>query len=265
MKKSTNVIYTVKTPIRRLGHWGLMVWDGISGNQYRRVQRLRETIATLQQNEANLTHQLNQAKAQCFELQRSLENKNQQINGLWEELDALITENDAELQTLKRELANKTSALQNYHSNLAAVQRFHATGVQPPAGFSSSQPDTISEINLANWKLAFVGGHGATRRVVIHTLHTDHGLIHTPVEIPSHREVSTSQKQLKDKLADCDLVVSIVGYSNHSLTKSLAQLRKKGALKGSILVPNSRGVTGVVRDILAFAAEHPDIDQEQAG
>ncbi|EKV02734.1 hypothetical protein Lepto7375DRAFT_4996 [Leptolyngbya sp. PCC 7375] len=260
--KSPNVIYPIKKPIRSLSHWCIRLWDGISGNEYRRVRQLRTALAVSQQKEADLTQQLNQAQAQCLELQQALENKNQQVHELWEELDALIAENDTELQTLKRELANQTSALSNCHSNLVAVQRFQATEVQATAPVSNSQPDTTSETNLANWKIAFVGGHQATRRFVIDTLHTSHGLIHTPVEIPSHREVSTSQKQLKDKLADCDLVVSIVGYSNHSLTKSLTHLRDKGALKGSILIPNSRGATGVVRDILAFVAKQPDPIQE---
>lgn len=256
--KSQNSMHPIKKPIRRISHWCIRFWDSISGKDYRRLKQLQQALAISQQQEANLTQQLNQTQARCFELEHALDDKNQQVNELWDELDAWIAENESELQTLKRELANQTSALNNCHSNLVAVQRFHATDEKATGTLSSPPSEAPLEINLAHWKIAFVGGHQATRRVVIQTLQTSHGLMHTPVEIPSHREVNTSQKQLKDKLSDCDLVISIVGYSSHSLTKSLTHLQDKGALKGNILIPNSRGATGVIRDILAFVAKQPD-------
>ncbi|MEA5466865.1 hypothetical protein [Leptothoe sp. PORK10 BA2] len=250
MKKAKNVIQPIQKPIRLVGNWCLQVWDGVSRKDYRRLLQLRQALALSQENEANLTQQLEQAIRQCNELQQALDASKQQFSELWQELGELVADNDGEIQALRADLANHASALASCQSDLAKT--YNASAVPIP------HPEVLPTINLANWKLAFVGGHDATRRVVVEILHTDHGLIHKPVEIPPHRDASTSQKQLKQKLADCDLIVSIIGYSNHALTKSLQQLKDKNALKGDILTPNSRGASGVVRDILSFVTAQAD-------
>ncbi|ESA32076.1 hypothetical protein N836_28385 [Leptolyngbya sp. Heron Island J] len=281
MQKAKNVI----RPIRHLGNWCLQVWDGVSGKDHRRVKQLRHELALAQENTANLTRQLAQAQAQCRDLQgvvnaqkttlndrqreladcqQTLEDSLQEYSELWQELDEWVSESDSKIKSLKEELRNRTSALVNCEANFSAVQQFNLETIEAISTAQKPEEVTLST-TLENWKIAFVGGHAATRRVVIQTLHEDHGLVYAPVEIPPSREVSSSQKQLKQKLAECDLIILIVRYCNHSLTKSLMQLKDKGALKGEILTPNSRGVSGVVRDILTFVAEHSAIEVEQIG
>lgn len=276
MKQARNIIHPITKPIRRVGSWCLHVWNGVSGKDYRRLKRLRQDLAISQEHEAILTQQLAQAKAECVDLQqtlndqqnklnerqRALENSQQALTDarqeysqLWEELDEWVTESDSQIQALKRDLRNHTAALANYEENFNTLQR--ATWANAQASETTPLPEALPAPTLADWKIAFVGGHTATRRVAIETLQTDYGLVHTPVEILPHREERSSQKQLKQKLADCDLIVSIVRYSNHSLTTSLMQLKEKDAIKGAILIPNSRGVSGVVRDILSFVADYP--------
>ncbi len=251
MKKAKNVIQPIKKPIRRVGNWCLQVWDGVSGKDYRRLLQLRQALTISQDNEANLKQKLERATNQCHELRQALDESKQQFNDLWQELGELVTDSDSEIQALKTDLANQAAVLATCQSQLAKTYS--------PATASTPPTDILPTLNLADWKLAFVGGHDATRRVVVQTLHSDHGLIHKPVEIPPHGDARTSQKQLKQKLADCDLIVSIVGYSNHSLTKSLQQLKDRNALKGDILTPNSRGATGVVRDILSFVTAQVEV------
>lgn len=278
MKKAIQIIQPITKPIRRMGNWCLHVWNGVSGKDYRRLKTLRRELAISQENEAILTQQLTQTKTQCINLQRALneqqselhtrqralaacqqdlEDSRQEYNELWTELDEWVTESDSQIQALKRELRNHKAALANYEANFNTLQQ-SAWGAEASTTITEPSPKTPSAPTLTDWKIAFVGGHTATRRVAIETLQTEHGLVHTPVQIPPHREERSSQKQLKQKLADCDLIVSIVGYSNHSLTKSLMQLKDKDALKGAILIPNSRGVSGVVREILSFVADCSD-------
>ncbi|MEM7064909.1 MAG: hypothetical protein AAF572_17340 [Cyanobacteria bacterium P01_B01_bin.77] len=282
MKKASPIIHPITKPIRRVGNWCLHVWDGVSGKDYRRLKKLRRELVISQENATILTQQLDQTKAQCSDLQKAfseqqrelhaqqkaldagqqeLEDSRQEYNELWAELDEWVTESDSQIQSLKRELSNHKAALANYEANFNTLQQ-SAWGTEVNANTSESIPETLPTPALTDWKIAFVGGHTATRRVAIETLQTEHGLVHTPVQIPPHREERSSQKQLKQKLADCDLIVSIVGYSNHSLTKSLMQLKDKDALKGTILIPNSRGVSGVVREILSFVADCSTPDTE---
>lgn len=277
--KANQVIQTISRHIRPIGNWCQKAWHGISGKDYRQVKHLRHDLAIAQEQEARLIQELEQANTRCKHLekalmdsqqaleqsqltihnrqtafeqsQQALVESQQQYDELWHELDNWINDGESQIQRLKKELANQKSALTNCEANLDAINRSQAQPVLSPS-------DPPSTIDLAKWKISFVGGHEATRRTVIQTLQAEYGLNYTPVEIPSHREVSTSQKQLHQKLADCDLIVSIVRYSNHSLTKSLKQLKDRGSLRGTILSTNSRGATGVVREILTFVDQHPD-------
>ncbi|MEM6255327.1 MAG: hypothetical protein AAF821_20630 [Cyanobacteria bacterium P01_D01_bin.156] len=272
--KPNKVIQPIKKPIKRVSNWCSQLWDGFSGKDTRRLKQLQHRLTLSRENEANLTQQLEESTQQYAQLQHALDHQQsllassqqalaasqRECQELWQELDeldAFVTKSHLQIQSLKTELENRTSALANCEANLGVLQQ--SKSVEASSPITANLPAETPGANLAKWKIGFVGGHDATRRVVTRTLHADHGLIHPPVEIPPHHDAKTSQKQLKDKLAECDLVVSIIGYSSHTLTKSLSQLKDKGALKASILIPNSRGVSGVVRDILSFVNANPDL------
>ncbi|MEO0349402.1 MAG: hypothetical protein AAF282_05055 [Cyanobacteria bacterium P01_A01_bin.15] len=195
------------------------------------TQQLQQSLATSQQNEAELKRQLAAVENQYADAQK--------------ELNELVHYSDSEIQTLETELDAQRSALAYCQTDLGVAM------ATPPPALETNLAAPLP-IDLSEWKIALVGGHEATKRGVGQKLHQNHEL-RTLVEIPP---IHMSQQQLKQKLENCDLIVSIVGYSNHPLTRSVTQLKNRGALKGELLPLNCRGVSGVVREILAFVEDY---------
>ena len=107
-------------------------------------------------------------------------------------------------------------------------------------------------VDLSQLYLGLVGGHDATRRGVVDTLSADYGLKRW-VEVPPHWDSNIRKRGLKDKLQQCDLIVIITGYMNHSLTQAVFALKNSGSLRGEVVLLNFRGRSGVVREILRLA------------
>lgn len=273
--KAPKVVQLFKKPVRRISFWCTTFWNGVSGQDFRRLQQLRRELAATQHSKDELNHRLLDARAKCASLEKiasryqnklqdcqlELKSAQNEIDELWQELG----DNDLQIRSLTAKLANNESALVNCEANLETIQQSALAQTRVATVPHPTSPSEIRPaINLAEWKIAFVGGHEATRRVVCQILCSDYGLVYPPVEIPSHREAATSRKQLQTRLGSCHLIVSIVRYSSHSLTKSLKQLKDREALKGAILVTDSRGATGVVREILSFIDSHPDLASKVA-
>ena len=287
----------IQKAIKRASRWYIQVWDGVSGKDYRRFKQLQLSLATSQENEADLRQHLAETQNQCVECQRALAAAEQTAVGLRQqlseatsqqtqlqqvintstqqlqqtlaasqqneaalkrqlaavetqyadaqkELNELVHYSDSEIHTLETELDEHRAALAYCQTDLGRALAI------PPVQETSSAPPL--PIDLSTWKIALVGGHEATKRGVGQRLHQNHEL-RTLVEIPP---THMSQQQLKQKLENCDLIVSIVGYTNHPLTHSVSQLKNRGALKGELLPLNCRGVSGVVREILAFVEDY---------
>ncbi|MGD1854152.1 MAG: hypothetical protein ACFB2W_07855 [Leptolyngbyaceae cyanobacterium] len=238
----------------------------------RRYEQLQQKLAAFRQAEANLRTQLADAQQQCKTLQQDLdqstlerqalaataeqaadlrsslietENKRKTLQ---KEIDGLTTYTDHEIKTLEDELARQQSAFGKCQVQLGAALATVSRTADENNKATAADDGPLPPLSLAEWKIALIGGHENTVQGVNQKLQQEYQL-QTLVEIPS---VHMPQQQLKQKLENCDLIVSIVNYSNHALTQSIAQLKSKGALRGEILPVNCRGVSGVVREILSF-------------
>ena len=240
-------------------------------------QQLQQTVSVSQQKEAELTQNLQKVEQKYLTLQKEREQSTQTLHetvviaqqekaelekqladlesqkiALQKDLDDLSNYFDTEVQILEADLEKHQEALATCQVDLGFAR---ATSY---AESSEEEDSTLApEISLVDWKIALIGGHENTTRGVRQKLSQGYGL-QTMIEIPS---IHMSQQQLKQKLGNCDLIVSIVRYSNHPLTTSISELKSKGALRGEILPVNCRGVSGVVRDIMAFVASKQNLAQ----
>jgi hypothetical protein len=208
------------------------VSGGIPWGQMRRENQL------LVQRLAMLRADYNQLKQETDELLRYADRELGELKrtntGLARELD--------ELQLRVWELEQQVDELLLYIARMAKVSR------QGPAAVAA---ETVP--SLAGVSLGIVGGHEATRREVIEELTTQYGLRRW-VEVPPTWESSLGKSVLRGKLEQCDLIVIITGYMNHSLTHAVFGLKESGALAGEVVMLNFRGKSGVVREVLRQVA-----------
>ncbi len=108
-------------------------------------------------------------------------------------------------------------------------------------------------VDLSNISLALVGGHEATHREVSEEL-KKYGLKRC-IYIPPHSRESNSRHQIKDKIGNCDLVVTITSYIDHSVSKCVKHLQESQMLAGEVLIVKCRGKSGVVREVLQYFAD----------
>ncbi|PZO58650.1 MAG: hypothetical protein DCF15_04845, partial [Phormidesmis priestleyi] len=103
-------------------------------------------------------------------------------------------------------------------------------------------------IDLSNVSLALIGGHETTHREVSEEL-KKYGLKRC-IHIPPHSIVSNSRSQIKDKISNCDLIVTITSYVDHSVTQCVKQLKDTQMLTGEVIRVHCHGKSGVVREVL---------------
>ncbi len=112
-----------------------------------------------------------------------------------------------------------------------------------PAGYDRS-------IDLSNLSVALVGGHETTYREVTEVL-KQYGLKRC-VHVPPHSIASNSRSQIKDKISNCDLVVTITSYVDHSVAKCVKQLKDAHMLAGGSIRVSCHGKSGLVREVLEY-------------
>ncbi|MEL6161031.1 MAG: DUF2325 domain-containing protein [Cyanobacteria bacterium J06623_5] len=111
----------------------------------------------------------------------------------------------------------------------------------------------FSQVSLANISLALVGGHETTYREVRKALR-QYGLKRC-IHVPPHSIASNSRQQIKDKIGNCDLVVTITSYVDHSVSKCVKQLKDAQLLAGECIRVSCHGKSGLVREVLQYFAE----------
>ncbi|MEL6469436.1 MAG: DUF2325 domain-containing protein [Cyanobacteria bacterium J06623_4] len=122
-----------------------------------------------------------------------------------------------------------------------------------PAEVDSVDTIDFSEVSLANISLALVGGHETTYREVRKALR-QYGLKRC-IHVPPHSIASNSRQQIKDKIGNCDLVVTITSYVDHSVSKCVKQLKDAQLLAGECIRVSCHGKSGLVREVLQYFAE----------
>ena len=106
MKTSTNIIYSVQTPIRRLSHWCLMFWDGISGKTQQRLHRLQQRLETSRQHTLELEQQLQEVTQQLSDLRQTSDQSEQREQALQQH----NLELEQQLQAINRQLVELRQA-----------------------------------------------------------------------------------------------------------------------------------------------------------
>ncbi|MEO1392323.1 MAG: DUF2325 domain-containing protein [Cyanobacteria bacterium J06634_5] len=168
--------------------------------------------------------------------------------------------------------ASTTSSLAHQTGNQAGNQVGHQAGSQAGSHLAngkllardsiSQQPDvsaggTSAEVDfdgvdLSTISLALIGGHETTHREVSAALRK-YGLKRC-VHVPPHSIASNSRSQIKDKISQCDLVITITSYVDHSVVRCVKQLKEAQMLAGEVIRMSSHGKSSVVREVLSYFA-----------
>ena len=107
-------------------------------------------------------------------------------------------------------------------------------------------------VDLSEVSLALVGGHETTHREVAEEL-KKYGLKRC-IHVPPHSRESNNRHQIRDKIGNCDLVVTITSYVDHSVSNCVKQLRDTQMLTGEVIRVHCHGKSGVVREVLQYFA-----------
>ena len=120
----------------------------------------------------------------------------------------------------------------------------------PEQTLDQSLPTYDQSIDLSNLSIALVGGHETTYREVTEVL-KQYGLKRC-IHVPPHSIASNSRNQIKDKISNCDLVVTITSYVDHSVAKCVKQLKDAQMLAGGSIRVSCHGKSGLVREVLEY-------------
>ena len=233
---------------------------------------LQEDCTALQQKHSALKHQHTQLKAQ----QAQLEARHALIKTKYEELkkesntligiaDSEVKEWLAENEKLRSQLGQVQAEKDALAGEVIVLE--HKLSLEKFA-YSADSSDATSAgaeaelalidgelIDLSNISLALVGGHETTHRKVKEELEK-YGLKRC-VHVPPHSRESNSRDQVKDKISNCDLVVTITSYLNHSLSESVKKLKASHVLAGEVIWLHSHGKSSVVRTVLDYFSDYP--------
>ncbi|MGB3292437.1 MAG: DUF2325 domain-containing protein [Phormidesmis sp.] len=214
--------------------------------------RLQDTCDRLQQD-----HEALQEKYDSLQRDRN------DFKDLFHCADKENKEVRSQLQKLSREnvdLTGKVAVLENQIS-LHAYQ--HQGSPLYPEDFSAAiddadnadgpfQTEDLEQLDLSAVSVALIGGHETTHREVTEAL-KKYGLRRC-IHIPPHSIASHSRNQIKNKISNCDLILTITTYVDHSVSQCVKQLKETHMLSGEVVRTSSKGKSGVVREILQYFA-----------
>ncbi len=223
---------------------------------------LEQNYKRLQQKQTDLTTCLSRNKTDTDEL----------LNIADSEVDSLVLANE-DLQLRLRQSETEKVALQEKNGSLLGKVAFleqqlnlrtyqqDSAGLAPRAdgeksflNLEHSSDDTFpfydQLVDLSNLSIALVGGHETTYREVTEVL-KQYGLKRC-VHVPPHSIASNSRNQIKDKISNCDLVVTITSYVDHSVAKCVKQLKDAQMLAGGCIRVSCHGKSGLVREVLEY-------------
>lgn len=265
---------------------------GVSGKDRQAKQQLSQQLSALQaacdclQQECDRLQQEKEAQHKAFDVLQRDRN----------ELDTLLTYADRENQELSvhnKQLRSQLQQLEESNQLLKSKliyldQKADLLAYQQPDEYLLAQEDSIvrntaslqplttetalqktelfdassleSEknpfINLSQISLALIGGHETTYREVSEAL-KEYGLKRC-IHVPPHSIASNSRNQIKDKISQCDLIVTITTYVDHSVVRCVKQLKEAQLLAGDVIRVSCHGKSGVVREVIAyFSTQQP--------
>ncbi|MEO0887940.1 MAG: DUF2325 domain-containing protein [Cyanobacteria bacterium J06648_10] len=268
-----------------------MFLKGATGRDRQAKQNISEQLLAVQIAYDQLQQQHSQLQQTCDRLSATNSDLQQRQIYLQKELDdfinfadtdakELVAENQ-ELQSRLRQSEDEKIELQNVNGTLlgkiaylnsqldlrsyqtaeddefsTTEENFRTEG-EIVSAIASPDSSSADAVDLSNISLALIGGHETTYRKVTEELQ-QYGL-KTCIHVPPHSIASNSRNQIKDKISQCDLVITITSYVDHSVSKCVKQLKDTQMLAGECIRVSCHGKSGLVREVLQYFANPADV------
>jgi len=245
----------------------------------------------LQQKQDTLQVQNSRLQRECDRLTRTHADLNTELKRHQLDLDELISVADTDakdlaqenedLQLRLRQSEDSKEALQNNNATLLGkiavlenqltLRSYQTTDIAAEPTKANDQRDSskadsqaavlslltdsasLEQVDLSNISLALIGGHETTYRTVTEEL-KQYGLKNC-VHVPPHSIASNNRHQIKDKISNCDLIITITSYVDHSVSKCVKQLNDAKMLAGECIRVSCHGKSGLVREVLQYFAD----------
>ena len=215
---------------------------------------LEQSHSSLQEQHRQIKSQHAKLRSRCNRLREQHQETTEMLDYTEGEVDRLVAEKGKLRSHLKRLGAEKTElagevVVLKHKLGLREYSDEHSSegGAETTLDFMSDRAIDLSDISLA-----LVGGHETTHREVRDELRK-YGLKRC-IHVPPHSRESNSRHQIRDKIGNCDLVVTITSYIDHSVTKCVKQLQANDGLAGEVILVHSHGKSSVVREVLDYFA-----------
>lgn len=223
--------------------------------------RLQDAYNGLQEDYAALGQRYDNLKAKHSQLKARYD----QLVADQQDWNALLSYADTETQELSAEkvqLRSQLKRLETEKTDLAGqvavlehklgLREFSADFDPPEAPEADLELLNSDAVDLSDVSLALVGGHETTHREVRDEL-KKYGLKRC-IHVPPHSRESNSRHQIKDKISNCDLVVTITSYVDHSVVECVKKLKANHVLTGDVIRVHTHGKSSVVREVLDYFA-----------
>lgn len=268
-----------------------MFLKGATGKDRQAKQNISEQLLAVQIAYDQLQQQHSQLQQTCDRLSATNSDLQQRQIYLQKELDDFINFADTDAKELVAENQELQSRLRQSEDEKIELQNVNGTLLGKIAYLNSqldlrsyqtaeddefsttkenfrtegeivsviASPDSASAdaVDLSNISLALIGGHETTYRKVTEELQ-QYGL-KTCIHVPPHSIASNSRNQIKDKISQCDLVITITSYVDHSVSKCVKQLKDTQMLAGECIRVSCHGKSGLVREVLQYFANPADV------
>ncbi|MEL6939106.1 MAG: DUF2325 domain-containing protein [Cyanobacteria bacterium J06598_1] len=263
-----------------------MFLKGATGKDRQAKQHLSDHLLTLQvaydqlqQQHDGLKQKHTQLQQRFDRLQHSQSDLNQSLKRHKLDLDEFIDVADTDAKALSLEIEDLQQRLRQSEEEKEDVQNRNGVLIGRIA-FLENQADLVSyqdvadvggdpapradgekrslnrsidsaePVDLSDISLALVGGHETTYREVTKALE-EYGLKRC-VHVPPHSVESSDRNRIKDKISNCDLVITITSYVDHSVSKCVKSLKDTQMLAGECIRVSCHGKSGLVREVLQY-------------
>ncbi len=257
---------------------------------YDQLQQKHDTLHT---KNNRLQQERDRLDRSCDRLQTSQKELTQRLQYSEVELEEYVNITDIdtkslelenqELQTRLRQSEDDKETLQNTNGVLRGeiallkhqldLLSYQTTGYQTTdssqLGSSAEEPSLIAndaesvlnftndfqfgQIDLSNISLALIGGHETTYRKVTEEL--EHYGLKTCIHVPPRSIASNGRNKIKDKISNCDLIITVTSHVDHSVSECVKQLKDAQVLAGECIRVSCHGKSGLVREVLKYFSD----------
>ncbi|MGB5915321.1 MAG: DUF2325 domain-containing protein [Phormidesmis sp.] len=239
-------------------HEGLQQKHTRLHQKYERSQHSQTDLKQrLHRHKLDLDEFIDVADMDAKDLSLEIEDLQQRLRQSEDEKDALQGKNSllvGRVAVLENDLTllSYQSSYQSSHQGSADTNSDPVPVVnnQHPSLESTTNVEAPNHVDLSNISLALIGGHETTYREVTKELQ-QYGLKRC-VHVPPHSVASSDRSQIKDKISNCDLVITITSYVDHSVSRCVKNLQDAQVLAGECIRVSCHGKSGLVREVLQY-------------